>query len=236
MANILEVSMQNSIITLHEKGWSNRRISRELGVHRRTVSRYINRELALSSKCTISITGSECLESSKCTNSIIGSLRGRRSECEAYRDAIQKGLAGALTARRIHQDLVSNDGFTFSYQSVQRFVRKLEENFPVPFRRMECGPGEEVQVDFGSAAPLESSDGKRRRPHLFRMVLSHSRKGYSEVVPRQTTEHFIRALENAFRHFGGIPRKVVIDYVPRNIIRNDKFGNATEIFTGIYMG
>lgn len=28
-------------------------------------------------------------------------------------------------------------------------------------------------------------DGKRKRPHLFRIVLSHSRKGYSEVVWRQ---------------------------------------------------
>jgi hypothetical protein len=28
--------------------------------------------------------------------------------------------------------------------------------------------------------------------------LSHSRKGYSEVLWRQTTEEFIRGLENAF--------------------------------------
>jgi transposase len=49
-------------------------------------------------------------------------------------------------------------------------------------------------------------DGKRKRPHLFRVVLSHSRKGYSEVVWRQTTESFIRCLENSFRHFGGVPK------------------------------
>ncbi|MGO9435811.1 MAG: hypothetical protein ACLP00_16160, partial [Terracidiphilus sp.] len=44
-------------------------------------------------------------------------------------------------------------------------------------------------------------NGKRKRPHLFRIVLSHSRKGYSEVVWQQTTESFIRCLENAFRYF-----------------------------------
>ena len=213
--------MQISIITLHEKGWSNRRISRELGIHRKTVSRYINGDLTKSSKCTNSIIGSEGLAPSKCPNSITGSSRGRQSECESYRDTIKEGLEGGLTAQRIHQDLVSNHGFTFSYQSVQRFVRKLEENLPVPFRRMECGPGEEVQVDFGSAAPIESSDGKRRRPHLFRMVLSHSRKGYSEVVPHQTTDHFIRALENGFRYFGGVPRKVVIDNLRAGVSRAD---------------
>jgi len=36
-------------------------------------------------------------------------------------------------------------------------------------------------------------------------VLSFSRKAYSEVVWRQTTEAFLGALENAFRHFGGAP-------------------------------
>jgi transposase len=35
-----------------------------------------------------------------------------------------------------------------------------------------------------------------------RAVLSHSRKGYSEAVWRQTSESFIRCLENAFRYFG----------------------------------
>jgi transposase len=82
---------------------------------------------------------------------------------------------------------------------------------------MEVEPGAEAQVDFGQGAWVEV-DGKRKRPHFFRVVLSHSRKGYSEVVWRQTTECFIRCLENSFRHFGGVPRTLVIDYVPRHII------------------
>jgi hypothetical protein len=45
-------------------------------------------------------------------------------------------------------------------------------------------------------------EGKRKRPHLFRIVLSHS-QGYSEAVWQQTTESFIRCLENSFRSFSG---------------------------------
>ena len=41
MANILKVDMQSTIKSLHERGWSQRRISRELGIHRRTVKRYL---------------------------------------------------------------------------------------------------------------------------------------------------------------------------------------------------
>jgi hypothetical protein len=49
------------------------------------------------------------------------------------------------------------------------------------FRRMEWAPGEVVQVDFGQGAWVRGEEGKRKRP---RIVLSHSRKAYSEVVWR----------------------------------------------------
>jgi transposase len=35
------------------------------------------------------------------------------------------------------------------------------------------------------------------------MVLSYSRRTYSEVVTRQDTETFIRCLENGLRNLGG---------------------------------
>jgi len=81
----------------------------------------------------------------------------------------------------------------------------------LPFRRLECGPGDEAQVDFGKGARIVGADGKRRKTHLFRIVLSHSRKAYSEAICRQTTDEFLRCLENAFRHFGGAPRRLIID-------------------------
>ncbi|MEK7996811.1 MAG: IS21 family transposase, partial [Planctomycetota bacterium] len=72
-------------------------------------------------------------------------------------------------------------------------------------------PGEEAQVDFGRGAPIRTADGKIQKTWVFRIVLSYSRKAYSEVVVRQTTEVFIRALENAFRYFGGVSETVIID-------------------------
>ncbi len=90
---------------------------------------------------------------------------------------------------------------------------------------MECCPGEEVQVDFGQGAFIVDGDGdgKRRRPHVFRMVLSHSRKGYSEVVLRQTTDAFLMCLENAFWHFGGVPRRIVLDNLKAAVLHADWF-------------
>ena len=42
-------------------------------------------------------------------------------------------------------------------------------------------------------------EGKRRRSHLFCEVLSQSRKDYTEATSLQSTEDFIRCLENTFR-------------------------------------
>jgi transposase len=136
-------------------------------------------------------------------------LPGRASQCEQFKDIIKGKLDAGLSAQRIWQDLAGENGFTGSYSSVKRFVRRLGPA-PLPFRRMECEPGQEGQVDFGAGA-WTIEDGKRRRPHVLRITLSNSRKGYSEPIWRQTTEGFIRALENAFREFGGVPARLVID-------------------------
>ena len=43
MANQLKVTTVHSILTLRDRGWSQRRIARELGIHRETVGRYVRR-------------------------------------------------------------------------------------------------------------------------------------------------------------------------------------------------
>ena len=147
---------------------------------------------------------------------------GPSSDCEPYRDRIVEQVQAGLTAQRIYQDLVA-DQIKIGYDSVRRFVQRLRHDRPLPFRRMECGPGEEAQVDFGTGAPVVTADGKRRRTYVFRIVLSHSRKAYSEATFTQTTEDFFRALENAFAHFGGVPLTLVIDNLKAAVAHPDWF-------------
>jgi transposase len=151
------------------------------------------------------------------------SARGRPGQCEPYRELIQAKLDCQLSAQRIWQDLATEQGFNGSYDSVKRFVRRLGQATPLPFRRIECGPGEEAQVDFGTGAPIITSEGKRRKTHVFRIVLSHSRKAYSEATFTQSTEDFLRCLENAFAHFGGVPKTLVIDNLKAAVAHPDWF-------------
>jgi transposase len=230
--NTLSVSQQHSIITLAANGWSQRGIARELGIHRETVGRYLRQEAAKPAKVPTGSgaegtakpanlpLGSEPVVDSKPAKVPAGIFPRSRSQCESWRALLEQGVQAGLTAQRLYQDLVGDHGYPGSYDAVKRFVRQLRQTQPVPFVRMEVLPGVEAQVDFGQGAWV-LVDGKRKRPHLFRIVLSHSRKAYSEVVWQQTTESFIRCLENAFRYFGGVPCTLIIDNLRAAVTRAD---------------
>ena len=194
----LKVNQQQSIIALHEQGWSGRRIARELGLDRGTVGKYLGGN---SKSATNPQTGSvEASPAKPATNPQTGSatVPGPDSLCDPWREQIEAALERGLSIQRIYQDLVVERQFAGSYFSVRRFVLRRVDAQELPFRRMECAPGQELQVDFGLGAWV-MENGKRRRPHLLRAVLSHSRKGYSEVVWQQTSESFLRCLESAYR-------------------------------------
>ena len=259
MANLIPMTTREAIRALRERGYSGRKIARELGIHRNTVSSYLEceaqpppgiptaEENADRPKCTISTPGPEADpgaasepaagtapgvkllgdpgDGPECTISPPGSQpgpdavagRGRGSHCEPYRELIESKLEVQLHAKRIWQDLVDDHGFEHSYQSVKRFVAKLKETDPKRVWRMECEPGEEVQVDYGTMA-VEVA-GKRKKVHLLRVTLSHSRSGYTEAMPRQDTESFVRGIENALRHFGGVPRLLVLDNLKAGVLK-----------------
>jgi transposase len=203
MARQLKMAEVTTIRTLHESGHSNREIARLLGVNRETVGRYV------------------AAANSEPANPDHRVLPGPANACEPFRELILGKLDQGLDGTRIFQDLRDEHQFTASYSSVRRFLQRLAKTHPLPYRRMEAEPGEEAQVDFGTAAPVIDEQGKRRRPWMFRIVLSHSRKAYSEVVWRQTTESFLGCLENAFHHFGGAPKRLVIDNLKAAVARAD---------------
>ena len=201
MANQLSVAKVHSILTLHERGWSQRRIARELGINRETVARYVRQAQTSDSKPAMNAppgssppeTGPPGAKPATSANALTGSaLPGRAqgavrtgpvSDCEPYRERILEALSQGLSGVRIHQDLRFDHGDDApSYHSVRRYIARLRGHSADPFRRIEVLPGEESQVDFGTGAPIIDARGKRHRTHVLRVVLSHSRKGYSEAV------------------------------------------------------
>jgi len=230
MANHINMGEREAIARLYEGGWKKRRIARELGLDRKTVRRHI---LALErSKGTISPAGDG---GSKGTILHAGDVEakgtilhagksmrpGRPSRCEPHKVFIESAVEAGLCGQRIYQDLKSDHGFEGAYDAVKRYVRRLYPQQAQRIWRMESPPGEEAQVDFGAGAWIIGEQGRKRRSYIFRIVLSYSRKAYSEAVFQQDTETFIRCLENAFRYFGGVPQTLTIDNLRAAVKRAD---------------
>jgi predicted transcriptional regulator len=77
----------------------------------------------------------------------------RRDLCEQYREVIvceagSRAVVGSDSSGS--QD--RNTAFLGSYHSVRRLIDHLGLKKPLPFRRMEVNPGDEAQIDFGTAA------------------------------------------------------------------------------------
>jgi transposase len=255
MANRLKMALIETIQSLSQRGWSQRRIARELKVDRETVAKHLRERHDPSKPANAPLGSPAGGDPSKPASAPLGSLiegeeskpasaplgwdRGtppapgpvpspgsapkRPSGCEPWRSTIEAQVELGLSAQRIYQDLTTEHGFQGSYFSVRRFAHRLRSRTNLPVRRFESEPGEEAQVDFGTGAPLVGADGKRRKTYVFRIVLSHSRKAYSEAVTRQTTDNFIRCIENAFHHFGGVPRRLVLDNLRAAVKKTDWF-------------
>lgn len=213
MANHLSMANIQAVAALHRSGHSNRHIARVLGINRETVGKYVAQIQNQPNPQTGSGDGT--------VPSIAAQPAGPASSCEPHREQILTWLDAGLSIKRIHQDLCVELDYQGSYYSVWRFVARIQSKSPLPFRRIETDPGEELQIDFGTAAPIITAEGKTSRPWMLRLVLSHSRKAYSEVVHRQTTDNFIGAIENAFEYFGGVPRRLLIDNLKAAVARAD---------------
>lgn len=238
MANYLKMAKRQQVLALLELGWTYRRIEAETGVRRETVSRY---DRARRSNAAKAFPGSDPQErgsgvvteaapdagESNAAKVFPGSGSGgggpntlpARSSAASHHDSIVEKLDQGLTVQRIWQDLVEEFGYGASYESIKRYVRKLDR----PRRAVgvyHTEPGEEGQVDFFQGAPTwDSERGQWRRPWVFGLTLCHSRHSYQEAAWDQGLPTFLRLHENAFRELGGVPRVVRHDNLRSAVVR-----------------
>ena len=117
MPNLLKAAMLDTIQSLHLRGWSKRRIARELGIDRETVARHLG-QVQAGSKPAIAPPGStppddglkpaiappgSTTSPGPTTETVAdaGQRVGRASECEPWRQAIHDKIDLGLTAQRI---------------------------------------------------------------------------------------------------------------------------------------
>jgi len=253
MSNVLSEDKRQQVLALGRLGWTLRQIEAATGVRRETSSRYLKAAAvpirrrrgrrAPSKAASQAITGSggdSKAASWAITDSAAappataasGSPEGptpppplvsQPSACEPHRAMIEKALADRRNGMSIYQDLVDDCGFTGSYSSVRRFVRKLRgEVSRAAHPVIHTGPGEEAQVDYGEGPMVrDPNTGKYRRTRLFVMTLGHSRKSVRLLVWRSSSRIWAELHEQAFRRLGGCPRLVVLDNLKEGVLAPD---------------
>ena len=242
MSNELKMERKMILYQLFALGWSERKISENTGIHRKTVHRYrlIYQQTQLEEELRKSSTDS-VINQTETTEEIIQSVppevpTGKmvhfevptgskknlpevsKSKVSIYDETIREKLEGGQSARSIYQDLYLEENYRGSYDSVKRYVRRLKKTHPKLYARIETPPGEEAQVDFGQGAPT-LKNGRYRRPWLFVMKLSNSRATYQEVVWNQDVETFLRCHEHAFEYFGGVVKTIKIDNLKAGVLK-----------------
>ena len=225
--NVLKLQKKHTVVTLLERGASQREINRQTGIDRKTVRKIA---LALAGANSPMATGSADLVGQipppwppAPDSAWLPMPAHVRSACEPHRDWIEAQVRLGRNATAIYQDLVDHHGFVSRYNSVKRFCRGLRRREPEQFDRLEFLPGEEAQVDYGEGALTLSGSGRYRRPRLFVMTLRYSRRSFRRVVWTSSSETWARLHEEAFRHFGGCPQYVVLDNLKEGVIKPDLY-------------
>ncbi len=134
------------------------------------------------------------------------------STLEPYRAFVEQLLDQGVEMTAIWQRLQETYRYTGSYSAVRRFVRRLRPHQPEAIVRVQSGPGEEMQVDFGHIGQLfDPVSGRLRPAYIFVATLCYSRHQYAEIVFDQKVPTWLGLHQRAFESFGGVPRRVVPD-------------------------
>jgi transposase len=223
--NVLKPHLQTTIWTLLDAGASQREIERVTGIDRKTIRAYQKRFAAAAANSPgVATDPAARIPPPRPPTAVTAIAAATMSACEPHRGFIEAQLRLRRNAVAIYQDLVDQFGFAAAYGSVKRFVRQLRQCEPEQFDRLEFLPGEEMQVDYGEGAPTRVPGTDRyRKPRLFVATLRYSRKCFRRVVWKSSQETWARLHEQAWRHFGGTCRYVVLDNLKEGVIKPDLY-------------
>lgn len=209
---VVEPETVRLIRELHRRGWKLKRITREVGVARNTVKRYVY--------------GGEAVERQE--HAACRRLdEQQRAEAMRLLDGPAEGNA-VVVAR-----LLRERGVAASVRTVQRAVaehRGAKRAAEAATVRFETAPGEQMQIDFGEKRV--SVAGVFVKVLFFVAVLSYSRRIFVRAFLAQRQDDWREGLMGAFRQFGGLPERLLMDNAGALVIGRDTATRKATLHPG----
>ena len=137
------------------------------------------------------------------------------------------------------QELLAQQGLAVAYTTLRRFVRRAGLWKPArsTLRMAETAPGEIAEMDFGRLGVLvDPLTGRRQVVWTLVVVLAHSRHAFVWPLVRQTLDEVIDGLERAWRFFGGLPQRLVLDNFPAAVAGADLLQPRPTRFSRVQPG
>jgi Transposase and inactivated derivatives len=219
--DIMEV---RTLISLKQKGWSNRKIAAHIKVNRKTIDSYISRFKALELSCEelLQLEDVELLElfteDSQTEKERYETLAGYFSYFE--KELLKPGCTLAV----LHQEyqLKHPDGYRYTQfcWHIRRWKRRTE-----PSGKLLHKAGEKLFVDFcgDKLAYTNKTTGELIEVEVFIGVLPCSQYTFVKAVPSQKREDVIGCLSTCLQWLGGVPQAIVSDNLKSAVSKAHKY-------------
>ena len=193
---MLNMSQINHIRDLKKKGLKISEIHEKTGVDPKTIKKYLEED---DFSPSVPVTDKK--------SSILDPFKDKISEY-LEEDKLH-WRKQRHTAKRIFDRLVAEEGYTGSYDTVQKYVKDIRSNEPGKASlELIWDPGC-AQVDFGEADFYEDNVCIRRK--FLTVSFPFSNDSFNQVFGGETAECVCQGLIDIFKYIGGVLRVLVFD-------------------------
>lgn len=192
-------SIENSVITLHSRGWTIRRISREFGISRERVTRILRRNNQKRE------TGQATLRKAAVKPSKLDPYK------EYISELLDKYRQPPVTTQRVLEK-IREKGYQGGRTILGDYVASIRgKQAGEPVVYVEMAPGQRGSHDWSEYHVYFTDSGTKEKVIFFSFILNYCRRQYIEVVDDKTQTTLLRCLVSTFIYFDGVPREVKSD-------------------------
>lgn len=222
---VKHMSTIKQLLRLHLDGVSNRQISKLLSLDKGTVNRYIQKVLShrLSVQELLDLDDLVLAKQFSAGSPAYSDERFDvfRSRVDYWLCELQrKHVTRHLLWREYKLDYPAGYGYSqFCYHLSQFELAKK------PTAVLTHTPGERLYLDFAGDTMhyTDPETGEMIKVYVFVATLPFSDYTFTIAVERQTTDHFIYALQSCLEHLGGVPKILVPDNLKAAVIKADRY-------------
>ena len=211
--------LENSIVTLHARGWSIRHLSASLGIGRPRVRRILEQDKQKRETETLPFAQPVS--------------RGV-SIIDTYKDYINEMLAEheKITNQRLYE-MLQEKGYTGGITILRDYLAGIRgKKAPDPITCVETSPGQRGSHDWSDYNIMYEETGKEEKTTFLSFILNYCRRQYIEVVEDKTQRTLLDCLVNTFIYFDGVPCEVKSDNQKACV---DKWSEGKPVFNKTYM-